>query len=55
MYPRWAPARMIALAHAGLVDLGQFSATDFPLDSVVKAVDHAASDAGAFRMTVLRP
>lgn len=55
MYPRWAPARLVAMIRAGLVDLGQFACTSFPLEQVTEAVAHAAADAGAFRMTVVRP
>lgn len=55
MYPRWAPARLVAMIHAGLIDLGSFTATCFSLDQVPQALAHAAADAGPFRMTVLRP
>ena len=55
MYPRWAPGRLVALIRAGLLDLGHFNATDFPLEQVAEAVAHAAVHAGPFRMTLLRP
>ncbi|MDQ2780102.1 MAG: zinc-binding dehydrogenase [Pseudomonadota bacterium] len=55
MYPRWAPGRLVSLIRAGLLDLGHFAATTFPLDQVVEAVAHAAAHAGPFRMTLLRP
>jgi alcohol dehydrogenase len=55
MYPRWAPARLVALVRAGLLDLGQFTTTAFSLERVVDAVAHAAAHSGPFRMTVLRP
>jgi alcohol dehydrogenase len=35
--------------------LEHFEFTEFDLDDVNKAVDHAAAHGGAFRMTVLRP
>ena len=55
MYPRWAPGRMVSLIRAGLLDIGNFAATTFPLEKVLEAVDHAAANAGPFRMTLLRP
>lgn len=55
MYPRWAPGRLVALIRAGLLDLGHFAATAFPLDEVTPAVAHAATNVGPFRMTVLCP
>jgi alcohol dehydrogenase len=55
MYPRWAPGRLVAQIRAGLLDLGQFTATAFPLEGVAGAVAHAAANGGPFRMTVLRP
>jgi alcohol dehydrogenase len=55
MYPRWAPGRMVALIRAGLLDLGHFAATAFPLEQVDQAVAHAAANAGPFLMTLLRP
>jgi alcohol dehydrogenase len=55
MYGRDAPARMVRLIRAGLIDLTQFEVTEFALDDVNAAVDHAAADTGALRLTVLRP
>jgi alcohol dehydrogenase len=55
MYPRWAPGRLVALIRSGLLDLGHFAATAFPLEQVSEAVAHAATHGGPFRMTVLRP
>jgi alcohol dehydrogenase len=55
MYPRDALARLAAMVRAGLIDIGQFAATAFPLERVDDAVAHAASDAGPFRMTLLQP
>jgi alcohol dehydrogenase len=55
MYPRWAPARLVALIRSGLLDLGHFAATAFTLEQVAEAVAHASANRGPFRMTVLRP
>jgi len=55
MYPRAAIPRMIAMVRAGLLDLGQFAVTEFPLDRANEAVAHAAANGGPFRMTVLKP
>lgn len=55
MYPRWAPARLVALVRAGLLDLGHFKPTLFPLEQVAEAVAHAAANSGPFRMTLLGP
>ena len=55
MYPRWAPGRLVALIRSGLLDLGHFAATAFPLEQVSEAVAHAATHGGPFRMTVSRP
>lgn len=54
MYPPRAVPRMIALARAGLVDLGAFEISEFPLEQVNAAVTHAAAHGGPFRRTVLR-
>jgi alcohol dehydrogenase len=55
MYPREAIPRMIGLVRSGLLDLGQFSVTEFPLARANEAVAHAAANGGPFRMTVLKP
>jgi len=55
MYPRDAPAEMVRLVRAGLIDLTQFDLTEFGLDDVNDAVAHAAATAGPLRLTVLRP
>ena len=55
MYPRDAAARMVGLIRAGLVDLGQFDVTEFPLDEANTAVAHAAATASPLGLTVLRP
>lgn len=55
MYARDATIRMVELIRAGLVDLANFQVTTFCLDEVNAAVDHAAANAGPFRMTVICP
>jgi NADPH:quinone reductase-like Zn-dependent oxidoreductase len=55
MYPREAIPRMIGLVRSGLLDLGQFSVTEFPLARANEAVAHAAANGGPFSMTVLKP
>jgi NADPH:quinone reductase-like Zn-dependent oxidoreductase len=55
MYPREAIPRMIAMVRSGLLDLSQFSVTEFPLQKANEAVAHAAANGGPFRMTVLKP
>ena len=55
MYPRDAAARMIGLVRAGLVKLEEFAVTTFLLEKVNEAVEHAARNAGAFRMTIVTP
>jgi alcohol dehydrogenase len=54
MYPRQAIPRLIALVRTGLLDLGQFELSEFPLARANDAVAHAAANGGAFRMTVLK-
>lgn len=55
MYPREAVAGMVGLVRSGLLDLGNFAVTSFALDDVNQAVAHATTDAGPFRLTVLKP
>jgi len=55
MYPPSAPARLVAMVRAGLINLDHFAATVFPFEAVADAIAHAASDAGPFRMTLLKP
>jgi alcohol dehydrogenase len=55
MCPPEANTRIIALVRSGLLDLGQFDVTEFPLDDVTKAVAHAADTGGRFAITVIRP
>ncbi|MGF6873703.1 alcohol dehydrogenase catalytic domain-containing protein [Paraburkholderia sp. MM5477-R1] len=55
MYPPAAVTRMTGLICAGLLDLGHFDVTTFPLDDANDAVAHAAANGGPYRMTVIRP
>ena len=55
MYPRDAPARLVALVRSGLLSLSEFALTRFGLDQANKAVAHAAANGGPFRLTVLEP
>lgn len=55
MYPRAAVPGMIGLIRAGLLDLGHFRVTEFPLNAVNNAVAHAAANAAPFSLCVLRP
>ncbi|GAA3562276.1 zinc-binding alcohol dehydrogenase family protein [Amycolatopsis ultiminotia] len=55
MYPRTAVPALAALTRCGLLDLGGFEISEFPLAEAGAAVDHAAKDGGRFRLAVLRP
>jgi alcohol dehydrogenase len=55
MYERAAPARLIQLIRAGLLDLAPYEMTEFALDDVNAALAHAAANAGPLQLTVLRP
>lgn len=55
MYPRDAPARLVALVRSGLLSLDSFEVTGFGLDRANEAVAHAAAEGGPFRLTVVQP
>jgi alcohol dehydrogenase len=55
MYPRQAVGQLVALIRGGLIDLAQFTITEFGLEEANKAVSYAADNAGALQLTVLRP
>ncbi|UQD69121.1 zinc-binding alcohol dehydrogenase family protein [Bradyrhizobium japonicum] len=55
MYPPDAAGRLIALVRAGLLRLDEYEATAFDLDHANEAVEHAAANAGPFKLTVIRP
>lgn len=46
---------IVAMFRAGLIDLTEFTITDFDLAAVNEAVTHAAAHAGPLASTVLRP
>ena len=54
MFPRAAAPRLVSLIRAGLLDLNQYQVTEFSLDDVNQAVEHAAGDK-PFMLTVVRP
>jgi alcohol dehydrogenase len=53
--PREASSSLIALARAGLLDLGGFAVTEFALDEITDAIGHAAKEQARFALTVVRP
>lgn len=55
MFERDAVPALIAMAKAGLLDLGQWRVDAFPLAQAEAAVAHAAAHGGPFRTTVLVP
>ncbi|GLO79882.1 zinc-binding alcohol dehydrogenase family protein [Sulfitobacter pontiacus] len=55
MYDRTAIGSLVNLVRSGLVDLGQWTVTGFPLAAANDAVSYAATDAGPFKITVLKP
>jgi alcohol dehydrogenase len=55
MHPQTAPARIVAMIHASEIRLDHFLITEFDLEAVNEAIDHAAAHAGPFTTTVLRP
>lgn len=55
MYPPDAAVRLVGLIRSGLLKLDHFAAAVFDLDHVNEAVAHAATHAGPFKMTVIRP
>ena len=55
MYGPAAVPGLVGLIRGGLLDLGQWAVTEFPLANVNEAVTHAAAKAGPFKLTVLKP
>jgi alcohol dehydrogenase len=55
MYRKNVIPRMVELVRAGLVDLGHFDMTEFPLAEANQAVAYAAANAGPRQLTVIRP
>lgn len=55
MYKREASQQLISLVNAGLLSLDHFEITEFGLDDINEAVEFAANNKGAFKLTVLKP
>ena len=55
MYDTAAISGLVGLVRGGLLDLGHWAVTTFPLAGANDAVAHAATNAGPFKLTVLKP
>ena len=55
MYPREAIFRLVALVKSGMLDTRMYDIAEFPLTKIKQAIEHAATTAGPFAKTVLRP
>lgn len=55
MYPPDAPARLIALIHAGVLSLDDLKVTTFKLEQANEAIAFAAHNGGPFYYTVIQP
>jgi alcohol dehydrogenase len=55
MYSPKAVVQMINLINSGLIDLKHFDVQEFKLDNIMEAVEHAAQNAGPFKLTVVQP
>ena len=55
MYDTAAIPGLVSLVRSGLLDLGHWATTAFPLTGANDAVAHAAANAGPFKLTVLQP
>jgi alcohol dehydrogenase len=55
MYDTAAIPGLVGLVRGGLLDLGHWAVTTFPLTGANDAVAHAAANAGPFKLTVLKP
>lgn len=55
MYKRDAPDRLISMVKAGLLSLDEFEISEFGLDNINEAVEHASTEKGAFKLTVIKP
>lgn len=55
MYKRDAPDRLISIVKAGLLSLDEFEISEFGLDNINEAVEHASAEKGAFKLTVIKP
>ncbi len=55
MYDTVAIPGLVGLIRGGLLDLGHWAVTPFPLTQANDAVAHAATNAGPFKLTVIEP
>ena len=55
MYDATAIPGLVGLVRSGLLDLGHWAVTGYPLVEANQAVAHAAAEAGPFKLTVLQP
>ena len=55
MYPREAIFRLVALVKSGMLDTRIYHFAEFPLAKIKQAIEHAATTAGPFVKTILRP
>ena len=55
MYDTAAIPGLVGLVRGGLLDLGHWAMTTFPLAGANDAVAHAATNAGPFKLTVIEP
>ena len=55
MYDTAAISGLVGLVRGGLLDLGHWAMTTFPLAGANEAVAHAATNAGPFKLTVIEP
>ncbi len=55
MYNRKASQQLIAIVKSGLLSLNLFKISEFNLEDINEAIAYAASEKGAFRLTVIKP
>lgn len=55
MYEPEAVVKMVKLIQSSLLRLDNFDVKEFALDDANEAVEHAAANSGAFKLTVIRP
>ncbi len=55
MYRREAPQQLIPIIKSGLLSLDLFKISEFDLEDINEAIEYAANDKGAFRLTVIKP
>lgn len=55
MYPRTAPQKMVSLIKSGLLSLDNYHISQFGLEAINEAVEHAGKEKGAYQLTVIKP